>query len=135
MHRSVSCSLLACWDAHQRSTWAYVTQLVLGSILLAPIRFVLILLLMLLAQLIVKVALIGLSVRDIHDKPFAPWRKNLLLVVRCVSFPRLMASYMLTRMHVVLWQGLSFSFGASTIFQSKESALPLIMRPYSFPIT
>lgn len=58
------------------------TQLVIGSILLAPIRFVLILLLMLLALLFVKIALIGLSVSDIHNKPFTPWRKNLLFVVR-----------------------------------------------------
>lgn len=39
---------------------------------------------MLLALLIVKIALLGLSVRDIHEKPFAPWRKILLHVPRLV---------------------------------------------------
>jgi Na+-transporting NADH:ubiquinone oxidoreductase subunit NqrF len=58
-------------------------QLVVGSVLLAPIRLVLILLLLVLAVLLVKIALLGLSVRDIHDKPFTRWRKNVLLLVRC----------------------------------------------------
>jgi len=46
---------------------------------------VLILLLLLIALLIVKIALVGLSVRDIHNKPFTPWRKNLLLIVRYMT--------------------------------------------------
>ncbi|ELR12153.1 EF hand domain containing protein [Acanthamoeba castellanii str. Neff] len=60
-------------------------KLVVGSVLLAPIRLVLILLLLVLAVLLVKIALLGLSVRDIHDKPFTRWRKNVLLLVRYMA--------------------------------------------------
>jgi hypothetical protein len=65
---------------------------VVGSVLLAPIRLVLILLLLVLAVGLVKIALLGLSVRDIHDKPFTRWRKNILLLVRCSSLFSLLAT-------------------------------------------
>ncbi|KAL6063445.1 Lysophosphatidylcholine acyltransferase 2 [Balamuthia mandrillaris] len=57
-------------------------KLIIGSFTIAPIRFVLILLLMLLGWAIVKIALFGLSSEDIATKPLSRWRKNVLLIVR-----------------------------------------------------
>jgi hypothetical protein len=70
-------------------------QLVVGSILLAPIRLILIMLLLMITVLLVKIALIGLSVSAIYAKPFTPWRKNVLVVARLASFHAAIAECML----------------------------------------
>ncbi len=67
-------------------TACFCHQMVLGSVLLVPIRLLIIVLLLVLGWLVVRVALIGLTSNQIQNKPLSSWRKRLLIAVRWTMF-------------------------------------------------